>query len=116
MIASYKENIIYVDRGRSIDIMYKSCFNKLPENIRHDLRPPTTPLIGFSGGRSYPEDVISLEFTVKTYPLSKSIMMDFHIVKSTLKYNVLMGRSTLQKLSIGVSTIRSLAEFPTMVG
>ena len=41
-------------------------------------------------------------------------MMDFHIFKSTLKSKMLMGRPTLQKLSIGVSTTRSLVEFPTM--
>ena len=63
MIASYKAKIIYVNGGRSVDIMYERCFNKLLEHVMRDLRPPITPLIGFSSERSYPKGVISLEFS-----------------------------------------------------
>ncbi|PWA57401.1 Protein kinase, ATP binding site-containing protein [Artemisia annua] len=46
----------------------------------------------------------------------RTIMLEFHIVKSTSKYNVILGRTTLQKLSMEVLTMRSLVEFPTRAG
>ncbi|GJU90133.1 pollenless 3-like protein 2 [Tanacetum coccineum] len=60
MIASYRVSKIYVDEGSSIDIMYEHYFNKLPEHIESRLRPPKTPLIGFSCERSYPEAGIAI--------------------------------------------------------
>ncbi|PWA47232.1 hypothetical protein CTI12_AA501220 [Artemisia annua] len=96
--------------------MYELYFNKLPEYIRPGLRPLTTPLISFSKERSYPEGTITLELIVGTYPLSRTILLQFHIVRSTSKYNVILGRTTLQKLSMKVSTIRLVVEFPTQGG
>ncbi|GKE52782.1 hypothetical protein Tco_1487938 [Tanacetum coccineum] len=74
------------------------------------------PLVGFSWERSYPEGVVDLELKVVTHPLSRTIMLEFYVVKSTSNYNVLLGRSAMQKLNIGVSTIRSVVEFPTREG
>ncbi|GJT18955.1 hypothetical protein Tco_0877661 [Tanacetum coccineum] len=45
--------------------------------------------------------------------MSRTIMLQFHIVKSTSKYNVMLHRQALQKLSMEVSMIRSLVKFPT---
>ncbi|PWA84411.1 reverse transcriptase domain-containing protein [Artemisia annua] len=47
-IASHKVNRIYMNRGSSVDIMYDHCFSKLQEHVRNNLRPSTTPLIGFT--------------------------------------------------------------------
>jgi hypothetical protein len=96
--------------------MYEHCFNKLPDYIRSSLKPPTPLLISFSGERSYPGGVVTLELTIGTYPLSRIIMLQFHIVKPTSNYNVILGRLALQKLSMEVSSIRSLVEFQTGAG
>ncbi|GKB79411.1 hypothetical protein Tco_0946306 [Tanacetum coccineum] len=82
MMASYKVNKIYIDKGSSIDIMYEHYFNKLPGHIRSRLKPPTTLLIGFSAS----------------------------------KYNVIIRRNAIQKLSMEVLTIKSAVEFPIEVG
>ncbi|GJX92189.1 hypothetical protein Tco_0345515 [Tanacetum coccineum] len=114
MIASYRVNRIYMDGDSSVDIMYEHYFNKLPEHIRSCLCPPTTPLIGFSGYRSYPEGVVDLALTIGSHPLSRTIMLPFYVVKSTSTYNVILGRYVIHKLSMEVSTIRSVVEFVTI--
>ncbi|GJR40456.1 hypothetical protein Tco_1216140 [Tanacetum coccineum] len=116
MIASYIVIRIYMDGGSSVDILYEHCFNKLPEHIRSRLRPPTTPLIGFSSERSYPEGVVDFALTNRSYTLSRTIMLQFHIVKSTSKYNIILGRTAIQNLNMEVSTIRLVVEFPTRAG
>ncbi|GKA23540.1 reverse transcriptase domain-containing protein [Tanacetum coccineum] len=116
MIALYRVSRIYMDVGSSVDITYVHCFNKLPKHIRSCLRPPTTSLIGFSRERSYHEGVVNLTLRVGSHPLSRTIMLRFHIIKSTSKYNVILGRTTIQKLNMEVSTIRSVVEFPTKAG
>ncbi|GKE30217.1 hypothetical protein Tco_1445601 [Tanacetum coccineum] len=113
MIASYTVNKIYMDRDSLVDIMCEHCFNKLAEHIRSRLRPPTTL---FSSERSYPEGVVDLALLVGSYPLSRTIMLQFHILKSTSKYNVILGIIDIQKLSAEVSTIRLIVEFPIEAG
>nr|GEY90073.1 reverse transcriptase domain-containing protein [Tanacetum cinerariifolium] len=53
------------------------------------------------------------ELTVETHPLSRTIMLQFHIVKFMSKYNVILRRTSTQKLSMKVSTITSLVKFLT---
>ncbi|GJY30387.1 hypothetical protein Tco_0413882 [Tanacetum coccineum] len=81
--------------------------------LRSRFRPPTIPLLSFSGERSSPDVVVDLALTVGSHPLLRTIMLQFHIVKSTSKYNVILRRTTIWKLSMEVSTIRSMVEFPT---
>nr|GEX59961.1 reverse transcriptase domain-containing protein [Tanacetum cinerariifolium] len=116
MITSYIVIRIYIDGGGSVDILYEHCFNKLPEHIRSRLKPPTTPLIGFSCERSYPEGVVDLALTVISYTLSRTIMLQFHIVKSTSKYNVILRRTAIHNLNMEVSIIRLVVKFPTEAG
>ncbi|GKA55567.1 hypothetical protein Tco_0754639 [Tanacetum coccineum] len=47
-------------------------------------------------------------------PILRTIMLEFHVVKSS--YNVLLGRTVIQKLSMEVSSIWSIVEFPTSEG
>ncbi|GJT82367.1 hypothetical protein Tco_1056709 [Tanacetum coccineum] len=77
------------------------------------LKPPTTL---FLSERSYPEGIVDLALLVGSYPLSRTIMLQFHILKSTSKYNVILGIIDIQKLSAEVSTIRLIVEFPTKAG
>ncbi|GKD56613.1 hypothetical protein Tco_1290000 [Tanacetum coccineum] len=43
-------------------------------------------------------------------------MLEFHVVKSTSNYNILLGRSAMQELSMKVLTIWSVIELPTREG
>nr|GFC77956.1 protein kinase, ATP binding site-containing protein [Tanacetum cinerariifolium] len=43
-------------------------------------------------------------------------MLQFHIIKSTSKYNFILGRTTLQKFNMKVGTIKLVVEFQTWAG
>ncbi|GJV79015.1 hypothetical protein Tco_1514885 [Tanacetum coccineum] len=45
---------MYVDGGSSSEIMYKHCFKRLYPEVRNQMVPATTPLIGFSGEVIWP--------------------------------------------------------------
>ncbi|PWA94733.1 reverse transcriptase domain-containing protein [Artemisia annua] len=68
--------------------MYEHCFKQLPDNVRKQIHPTTIPLIRFSSERSIPEGIIHLETTVGSDPLSRIVIMEFHVVKSNFKYPV----------------------------
>ncbi|GJV03775.1 reverse transcriptase domain-containing protein [Tanacetum coccineum] len=40
---------MYVDGGSALEILYEHCFSRLRPEIKNQLMPVTTPLIGFSG-------------------------------------------------------------------
>ncbi|GKG14679.1 hypothetical protein Tco_0354279 [Tanacetum coccineum] len=40
---------MYVDGGSSSEILYEHCFNRFRPEIRSQMIPATTPLVGFSG-------------------------------------------------------------------
>ncbi|PWA93047.1 hypothetical protein CTI12_AA075110 [Artemisia annua] len=113
---SYKLKRVYMDEGNPVNIMYEHCFTYLLEHIKSRLRPLVTPLISFSSERTYPKGKINSELTVGIQPLSRMITLEFYIVKSKSEYNVLLGRTAIQNLSMNVSTIRSMVQFQTKVG
>nr|GEV00292.1 reverse transcriptase domain-containing protein [Tanacetum cinerariifolium] len=45
---------MYVDGGSASEILYEHCFNRLRLEIKNQLVPATTPLIGFSGEIIWP--------------------------------------------------------------
>nr|GEU94434.1 hypothetical protein [Tanacetum cinerariifolium] len=51
---------IYVDGGSSSEILYEHCFSKFRLQIKNQLIPANTPLVGFSGELIWPLGQISL--------------------------------------------------------
>ncbi|GKD11599.1 reverse transcriptase domain-containing protein [Tanacetum coccineum] len=51
---------MYVDGGSASEILYEHCFNRLCSEIKNQLVPATTPLIGFSGEIIWPIGQIQL--------------------------------------------------------
>nr|GEY70395.1 reverse transcriptase domain-containing protein [Tanacetum cinerariifolium] len=45
---------IYVDGGSSSEILYEHCFSKFRPEIKNQLIPANTPLVGFSGEVIWP--------------------------------------------------------------
>ncbi|GJW27545.1 reverse transcriptase domain-containing protein [Tanacetum coccineum] len=56
-------------------------------------------------------DKIPLEITIGDAPLTRKETLDFMIVKSDSPYNMLLGRKTMQKMGIVVSTIHGAIKF-----
>ncbi|GJT40780.1 hypothetical protein Tco_0940645 [Tanacetum coccineum] len=53
-IGGYFIHRMYVDGGSSSEIMYEHCFKRLRPEVKKQMVPATTPLIGFSGEVIWP--------------------------------------------------------------
>ncbi|GKA56968.1 hypothetical protein Tco_0756040 [Tanacetum coccineum] len=51
---------MYVDRRSSSEILYEHCFNRFRSEVRSQMVPAATPLVGFSGEIIWPMGQISL--------------------------------------------------------
>nr|GEZ16395.1 hypothetical protein [Tanacetum cinerariifolium] len=100
------------------EIMYEHCFEQLPAEEKKAIRPPTTLLVGFSGHVSWPLGLVTLPITLYDYRshTSKTIMVEFMIVRSPSPYNIILGRSRLRQLGAVASTLHALIKFQPQAG
>ncbi|GJT07609.1 reverse transcriptase domain-containing protein [Tanacetum coccineum] len=71
---------IYVDGGASSEVLYEHCFVKLCKEIRDQMVPATTHLIGFSGETIWPLGQIALLVKIGNEVHSTSAWMNFMII------------------------------------
>ncbi|GJS93502.1 retrotransposon protein, putative, ty3-gypsy subclass [Tanacetum coccineum] len=102
-----------MDGESSCEVIYEHCFMKLKLSIRASKVDLKVPLVGFSGEKSWSIGKIPLEITIGDAPLTRKENLDFMIMKSDLPYNMLLGRTTMQKMEIVVSTIHGAIKFHT---
>ncbi|GJW88799.1 reverse transcriptase domain-containing protein [Tanacetum coccineum] len=107
---------VYMDSGSTCEIIYEHCFEKLNPTIKATRVNTKTPLVGFSGKRSWSVREVSLEITIGEHPLSRTETLNFVIVKSDSPHNMLLGRIAMQKMGIVVSTIHGAIKFHTKKG
>ncbi|XP_023875286.1 uncharacterized protein LOC111987777 [Quercus suber] len=111
-IEGFNTKRILVDNGSSADIIYLPAFQQLKLDPKK-LCPFDTPLVSFSGDRVYPKDIVTLTVTVGVYPKQLTRQIDFLVVDCPLSYNVIIGRSTLNKWKAATSTYYLKVKFPT---
>ncbi|GKA32513.1 reverse transcriptase domain-containing protein [Tanacetum coccineum] len=71
--------------------------------------------IRVDGGEvNYPLGVIDLEVNIGEYGKTRTIIMEFAVVKSPSPYNVLLGRTGMRSLGAVASTIHSMIKFLTL--
>ncbi|XP_071719434.1 uncharacterized protein [Rutidosis leptorrhynchoides] len=100
---------IHVDTGSSIDLIYEQCFRKLPECIKTELKATAISLPGFAGESAWPMGQLSLKIELHDetdIKLTRQAQLDFYVIRSASRYNMLLGRSALRKLGIVPSTIK----------
>ncbi|GJT69634.1 hypothetical protein Tco_1028920 [Tanacetum coccineum] len=68
------------------------------------------------GKRSWSIREVPLEITIGEHPLSRTETLNFIIVKSDSPHNMLLGRTSMQKIGIVVSTIHGAIKFHTKKG
>ncbi|GJW48994.1 reverse transcriptase domain-containing protein [Tanacetum coccineum] len=112
----YEEGRILVDDGSSSEIMYEHCFRNLNVNIKSKLRRCRALMVGFSGETYHPLGVIDLRVTMGRTGRSKTMLMEFAIIKCRSPYNVIIGRTEMRSLRAVGSTIHSMIKFPTNQG
>ncbi|GJT51525.1 reverse transcriptase domain-containing protein [Tanacetum coccineum] len=109
-------NRVQMDSGSSYEIIYEHYFMKLKPSIKASKVDSKVPLIGFLGEKSLSIRKIPLEITIHDAPLTRKETLSFMIVKSDSPYNMLLGRTTMQKMGIMVSTIHGAIKFHTTKG
>nr|GEU44797.1 reverse transcriptase domain-containing protein [Tanacetum cinerariifolium] len=86
---------MYVDGGSASEILYDHFFNRLRQEIKNQLMPATTPLIGFSGEIIWPKWQIKLLVKIRDEEHFTVAWMNFVVVRM-LKHPVEGGVITLK--------------------
>ncbi|GKA27833.1 reverse transcriptase domain-containing protein [Tanacetum coccineum] len=107
---------VYMDSRSSCEIIYEHCFEKLNPTIKATKVDLKTPLVGFSGERSWSIGEVPLEIAIGDAPLSRTETLNFVIVRFDSSYNMLLGRTAMQRMGIVVSTIHGAIKFHTKKG
>ncbi|GJS03507.1 reverse transcriptase domain-containing protein [Tanacetum coccineum] len=103
-IGGHQVHRICVDGWSSLEILYEHCFNRLRPEIKNQIVPATTLLIGFSGEIKWPLRQITLLVKIGDDEHSTSAWMDFMVVRSTSPHNRIIGRPGLRKIQAVLST------------
>ncbi|GKD79583.1 reverse transcriptase domain-containing protein, partial [Tanacetum coccineum] len=107
---------MYVDGGSALKILYEHCFSRLRLEIKKQLIPATTSLIGFSGEIIWPIGQIQLLVTIRDEEHSASALMNFVVVRSPSPYNGIIGRPGVRKFQAVPSTVYGMLKIPVEGG
>ena len=77
------------------------------------IRPFTSPLVSFTGDRIVPKGIVTLIVIVGTYLAQVIKEIDFLIVDYPSTYDIILGRPTLNRLKVAMSTYYLKVKFPT---
>ncbi|GJX57042.1 reverse transcriptase domain-containing protein [Tanacetum coccineum] len=107
---------MYVDGGSSLEILYEHYFNRFRREVRSQMVPATTPLVGFSGEIIWPLGQISLLMKIGDKEHSKFAWMNFMVVRSPSPYNGIIGRLVVRRIQAVPSTAHGMLKFPVTGG
>nr|GEW27555.1 reverse transcriptase domain-containing protein [Tanacetum cinerariifolium] len=116
MIEANQVPRILIDGESLSKIMYEHYFRNLGVNIWSRLKTCRIPMIGFSWETYHPLGVIDLRVTLGRDGRSKTMLMEFAIIKCCSSYNIIIRRTRIRRLRAVGSTIHSMIKFPTNQG
>jgi len=102
---------VLIDQGSTSEIMYYKTFVILGFTDS-DLLPAGYPFFGFNANPEYPLGKITLPVRAGT----KSVDVEFLVVKLPSPYNLIMGWTWLHTMRAVPSTYHQLLRFPTEYG
>ncbi|GKA20130.1 reverse transcriptase domain-containing protein [Tanacetum coccineum] len=102
---------IYVDGGASSEVLYEHCFIRLRPEIRSQMIPATTPLIGFSGETIWPLGQISLLVKIRDEEHSTFAWMNFMVIRSPSQHNGIIDRMGIRKIHALPSMAHEMLKF-----
>ncbi|GJT30909.1 reverse transcriptase domain-containing protein [Tanacetum coccineum] len=94
---------MYVDGGSSLEILYEHSFNRFLLEVKSQMIPAATPLVGFSGEIIWPLGQISLLIKIGDEEHSTSAWMNFVVVRLPSPYNGIIGRPVVTEEKIQVA-------------
>ncbi|GJU36580.1 reverse transcriptase domain-containing protein [Tanacetum coccineum] len=104
---------MYVDGGPSTEVLYEHCFNWLRLEIKSQMVPVTTSLIGFSGETIWSLGQLRILVTIGDADHSTIAWMKFIIMRSLSPYNGIIGRPVIREIQAVPSTAHGMLKFPT---
>ncbi|GJY10321.1 reverse transcriptase domain-containing protein [Tanacetum coccineum] len=107
---------IYVDGGSTSEVLYKHCIKKKFPEIKNQMIPAITSLLGFSGEISWPLGQISLIVSLGDGEHSISTSINFMVVRSPSPYKSIISRPGLRKIQAVPSTAHGMLKFPVEEG
>ncbi|GKB77877.1 reverse transcriptase domain-containing protein, partial [Tanacetum coccineum] len=102
---------IYVDGGASSEVLYEHFFIRLRPEIRSQMIPATTSLIGFSGETIWPIGQISLLVNIGDEEHSTFVWMNFMVIRSPSQHNGIIGRTGIRKICAIPSMAHGMLKF-----
>nr|GEU97251.1 reverse transcriptase domain-containing protein [Tanacetum cinerariifolium] len=99
---------MYVDGGPASEIIYEHCFSRLRLEIKKQLIPTTTPLIGFSGEIIWLIGQIQLLVKIEDEEHFASAWMNIMVVRSQSLYNGIIRKPGVRKLQAVPSTAHGM--------
>nr|GEW72523.1 reverse transcriptase domain-containing protein [Tanacetum cinerariifolium] len=109
-IGGHMIHCMYVDGGSSMEILYEHCFNRLRPEVKNQMVPATTSLIGFSRETIWPLGQLKLLVTIDVDHFTRA-MMNFMIVRSLSPYNGIIRRPGIKEIQIVPSTAYGMLKF-----
>lgn len=107
---------VLVDQGCSVDIFYWNTFKKtrIPKT---EIQSYDEQIVGFSDKWVDTRWFIDL-YTIfrEKVGLSKTIKIRYLLVNANTSYNILLGRSSINRLKAIISTLHLAMKFPLMIG
>ncbi|GJU52867.1 reverse transcriptase domain-containing protein [Tanacetum coccineum] len=103
---------MYIDGGSSTEILYEHCFNELRSEIKSQMVPARTSLIGFSRETIWLLGQLRLLVTIRDADHCTKAWMDFMIVISISPYNGIIGRPGIREIQAVPSTAHGMLKFP----
>ncbi|GJY13129.1 reverse transcriptase domain-containing protein [Tanacetum coccineum] len=107
---------MYVDGGTSSEILYEHCFNQLRQEIKNQMVPATTYLVGFSREIIWPMGQVSLLVKIGDEEHSTFAWKNFMVVRSHSPYNRIIGRPGVRRIKAIPSTAHGMLKFPVTGG
>ncbi|KAL0431898.1 UNVERIFIED_CONTAM: hypothetical protein Sradi_0815800 [Sesamum radiatum] len=115
IIANYEVGRIFIDSGRSADILFGEAYDQMQLGDV-SLEKVNTSLYGFTGEVMHPRGLVSLPLTMGRGTTRKTYLLKFLVVDVPSAYNVILGRPMLNTFQAVVSTYHMKIKFPAPGG
>ncbi|RDX65345.1 hypothetical protein CR513_56003, partial [Mucuna pruriens] len=109
----FKIERVLIDQGSSANILYGSTYRRMGLS---GLKETPGCLYGFSGERVPIKGTVELNTIFGEGGTAKMIPVLYTMIEAEASYNIIMGRSTLNRLKVIVSMYHLCMKYPTIEG